>query len=300
MENTLNARPNDDQPNFSFSSRGSSYSGWAGRDRSKMTTQWRQLYLSRAKLKAVSRTSALIAGFAMVAMVEVQLDREVQYDTILLVMFSAVTTCLVAVHLFALMIATCMLPNIEAVSNIHNVKAIIQSPHHKMRTYIEVAWILSTGLGLVLFLIEIALLIWLKFITLTPSKKCPSCNNVTTTPTPVYQPVPAWVATALLIPIVLLFAAFACHFYRTLAEHKYTIYEKDFTELEAIAKTGDLEHLHPNTAFGDGSYHVPLSRVTSGASVQSQPAAGLVRPSLEVTAPSRESSYSGQLSIDPL
>ena len=65
-------------------------------------------------------------------------------------MFACITTLLVIVHLFSLMIATCVLPNIEAAIAIQKWTS---SPHQEFRSQIEVAWILSTGIGLVLFLV---------------------------------------------------------------------------------------------------------------------------------------------------
>ena len=50
-------------------------------------------------------------------MVEIQLDlRPGETSQVLLVIYAINTTLLVAVHLLALMIGTCILPNIESVS----------------------------------------------------------------------------------------------------------------------------------------------------------------------------------------
>ncbi|GFO37759.1 calcium release-activated calcium channel protein 1 [Plakobranchus ocellatus] len=185
---------------------------------------WRRLYLSRAKLKASSRTSALLSGFAMVAMVEVSIDDEI--PEALLVIFALCTTLLVVVHLVALMISTCILPNIEAVSSGPQTPSsdldCNESPHDELRVCVEMAWICSTGLGIILFLSEIAILCWVKFYKMSK----PS----------------AIAATAVVVPAGILFIAFSLIFYQKLMAHKYQRHSDTLRELDKLAS-----ELHPQS-----------------------------------------------------
>ncbi|CAH1121693.1 unnamed protein product [Ceutorhynchus assimilis] len=172
---------------------------------------WRKMHLSKAKLKASSKTSALLSGFAMVAMVELQLNNESSIPSTILVVFAVITTLLVAVHMLALMISTCILPNIETVCSLDSISCVDESPHERLHWYIEIAWGFSTLLGLILFLAEIAIICWLKFY------------NVNTTA--------AWSACVVLVPVLFVFLAFAIHFYRSLVAHKYEISMKELKKM---------------------------------------------------------------------
>ncbi|XP_070573144.1 calcium release-activated calcium channel protein 1-like [Ptychodera flava] len=176
---------------------------------------WRKLYLSRAKLKASSRTSALMAGFAMVAMVEVHLEYGHPIPDPLLVTFSVCTVVLVTVNLFALLISTCILPHIEAVSSGKSDTAFKDSPHINMSRYIDIAWACSTAIGIMLFLCEIAIICWIKFYHHSTNA--------------------AIAATAVVAPCAVVFCIFALHFYRSLVKHKYEQSTQTVEELEHMA-----------------------------------------------------------------
>lgn len=175
---------------------------------------WRKLQLARAKLKASSKTSALLSGFAMVAMVELQIGNPEKVPKGVLITFAVITTLLVSVHLLALMISTCILPNIEAICNLDSINLVEESPHERLHWYIETAWAFSTLLGLLLFLAEIAILCWLKF------------SDV--------DEIASWSATVVLVPILFVFLAFAIHFYRSLVAHKYDMSLAGIRELEIL------------------------------------------------------------------
>lgn len=166
-------------------------------------------------------------------MVEVQLEMQYSYPAPLLIAFSVCTTVLVAVHLFALLISTCILPNVEAVSNIHNLNSVSESPHERMHHYIELAWGFSTALGILLFLAEVVLLCWIKFLPVdSPDLKQ---NRIPSTAQPGNSGWHAALAsTIIMVPVGLIFVVFTIHFYRSLVRHKTERHHQEIEELHKI------------------------------------------------------------------
>uniref|UniRef100_A0AAR5Q7E8 Calcium release-activated calcium channel protein 1 n=2 Tax=Dendroctonus ponderosae TaxID=77166 RepID=A0AAR5Q7E8_DENPD len=182
---------------------------------------WRRLHKSRAKLKATATTSELLSGFAMIAMVELQINTPTNVPEWLFVMFAVCTTVLVAVHIFALMISTYILPNIESIAKLEICELITESPHERMRGFIELAWAFSTILGLFLFMLEVAILCWVKFWD--------------------YSFTAAVAATIIVVPVLITFVLFAAHFYHSLVVDKCNSSISDMRKLEEM-KT-NLDHI---------------------------------------------------------
>ncbi|XP_075253581.1 calcium release-activated calcium channel protein 1-like [Convolutriloba macropyga] len=179
--------------------------------------RWRRLILSRSKLKASSGTSALLSGFAIIALVETQIQSgSSQANDVpgsLLVMFSVCTTILIAVHLLALLISTCILPNLEV--ELEDRSYRVHDNH--ITYYVDMAWILSTGVGIMLFLVEIALVCWIKFW-----------------PFNVYA---AITATVIVVPLMFIFICFGVKFYWQLAVMHTENMQRDLYQLDSVART---------------------------------------------------------------
>eukprot|EP00118_Oscarella_pearsei_P002225 m.9906 g.9906 ORF g.9906 m.9906 type:complete len:294 (+) comp21732_c0_seq1:112-993(+) len=201
---------------------------------------WSSLWLSRAKLKQSSQTSTLLSGFAMVAMVEAELPANIPIH--LLITFGVTTTVLIGVHLFALMVSTCILPYVDAVGSRQALDpgAVRESPHVRLQKYVELAWAFSTIIGIVLFMLELGVICWIKFadvekvviITATNS----SDYEVSSTGG---RWIAALVSSVILGVIVVIFLVFAARFYYAIVLHKYEVSSRAISELQSLERNLD-------------------------------------------------------------
>ncbi|XP_015787938.1 calcium release-activated calcium channel protein 1 [Tetranychus urticae] len=187
---------------------------------------WKRIQLKRSKLKSSVKTSSMLAGFAIVAMVEVSFQNEPDNPVppYLLMIFGINSITLVSVHMLALMISICILPSLDEICEANSFGKINpnSSPAEELSIFIEIAWILSNVVGLLLFLIECVICCWLKFWENGSPRGEPGKHV-------------AFAATILFLPILVTFVFFANHFYRSLV--KYNLQRSTFQlkEVENLA-----------------------------------------------------------------
>ena len=145
-------------------------------------------------------------------MVEVSLHDDT--PEVLLVVFSVSTTLVVVVHLAAVMVSTCILPFIMAAGEPDNCANMSGLPHEQMRTFVELAWILSTVVGIFLFLAQMAVIVWLRLQKL--DIMAAACSM------------------AIIGPAIVLFAVFSIRFYQGLIRIKYRTSREEIEKMELI------------------------------------------------------------------
>ena len=258
-----------------------------------------RLKLTKSKLKAISTTSSLMAGFAMVAMVEMSLDYESFIESLeksnksnqklnesygleifnnfsnetdqlvnpnidessadkylvprpALILYVVVTCLLVGVHMLALMISTCILPQVEATTeqmeferdlkkfeekqlkkevddptkrtksktlmDTENATATLFNsevssyPHSQFHNFVELAWISSTVVGIFLFIVEIGLICFIKFY---PISFIASLTGI-----------------FVMIPVLLVFIYFIIVFYKKVADYKLYVTKQFYNHID--------------------------------------------------------------------
>uniref|UniRef100_A0A2P2I6M4 Calcium release-activated calcium channel protein 1-like n=1 Tax=Hirondellea gigas TaxID=1518452 RepID=A0A2P2I6M4_9CRUS len=232
------------------------YAGGGGLTSPQAQYERTQLFLARAKLKASSRTSALLSGFAMIAMVELDIKKDDLPDG-LLITFAVCTVILVSVHLLALMISTCLLPHVEVAAGLamdaaqaaqllpqhhsgtpgyyHDQQQLQQNPpdegnlyqpHLHMKVYIEMAWMCSTVFGIMLFLLEISLIVWVQFYPVLHSA--------------------AYVSTCVVVPIILLFLFVIFKFYQRVVNSRIKTLHSWLAQSDGFNEDGTISRRDSN------------------------------------------------------
>ncbi|EGD73582.1 hypothetical protein PTSG_05291 [Salpingoeca rosetta] len=259
----------------------------------------RQLALFTHKLEQTGGTSALLSGFALVAMVELNLPEgrthvEEFDNNPVFYIFSAVTSVLIALHLFALMVSTSVLPYLKsAIEDIdhhlaqraltarakgqalHNLigpqdtlfddttdtshdNGLLERVKHldQFSSYISKAWFFANGVGIALFLLQLALISYIKFLAHTPGA--------------------GWTGVGTLSPAFVLFMVFIYRFYRKIVGSQSTVLKATAEQVEQAANDYDqtntvafqLPRIESN--LSNLSFHSLPSEQTPTPSIRSQ------------------------------
>jgi calcium release-activated calcium channel protein 1 len=170
----------------------------------------------------------LLIVFQM-SMIEIHLEPDIPPS--LLIIFTLCTALVVTINLTSLFISTCILSHLDAMASDRENPAALafgaswqllaSSPHIAMRHYIKMSWILSTGVGILLFLVQIAIVGWVRLDRLSR--------------------LAAIVTTAIIIPAIAAFVVFAVQFYRHLIAYKYANVTCQLMQLEDEVRNLDFE-----------------------------------------------------------
>ncbi|KAI6655066.1 Calcium release-activated calcium channel protein 1-like [Oopsacas minuta] len=151
------------------------------------TAKWMELHISRNKLKTTSKISALLAGFAMVALIELSIQEyknDKGIDSIYaLTLYGIVTSVLIFLHIYSLMVSTCILPDLDYIATYEHTPRlgdflIRTSPHKKYSTYVHVSWLFSNVLGNLCLLLDLLLILFIKFYPTNHSEHSNSNSTI--------------------------------------------------------------------------------------------------------------------------
>ena len=124
-----------------------------------------EIMIAKQKATLVSNVSALITGFTIVALVELNVPDEV--PDVLTATYSLLSSALIVIHLFATLVAVCILPSIELM--LHQLLEATPDEAHQVREqyrqyrfYVSLAWTCSMAIGVLLFLAELIVIVWVK------------------------------------------------------------------------------------------------------------------------------------------
>ena len=168
-------------------------------------------------------------------MVEVEIGN--RYNLGLLVVFAICTAVLVFVHLLSLLIATCLLPDLDALAAIPKAQLAQNSAHISRSCCVSFSWFLSHIVGIPLFFVEVIVLSFVKFYDTENSS-----TNTTTSPPMgtddrgmISMKIHAGTAaTVTIVGLVIVAIPFVACYFRHFYHHRLKLQQRQLDEAEEL------------------------------------------------------------------